>query len=323
MKKLLFSLMMCLAFAWNSNAQTNVQLNILHKLADANFAMSTVAENNMGDNFEVSRLQYYISEIALIHDGGAETYVPQTWILVDASQATAVDLGDYDITNLESIRLHIGVGVNQNHQDPALYPTDHPLAPQWPSMHWGWASGYRFLAIEGNGGDNLSQPFQLHSLGDDNYFETTIEYVDIPFDGVIDINLNADYTRVLEDISLASGMIVHGDYGEAKQALENFRDYVFSGSPDVIGIEKFAEINSFEVYPNPSASNENIAVKIDATTNDQYEVKVMDLMGRVVSHLEGIQSNTITKLQIEQAGMYMVRLLKDGQTITTQQLMVN
>ncbi|MBK7304311.1 MAG: hypothetical protein IPI90_13940 [Saprospiraceae bacterium] len=30
-----------------------------------------------------------------------------------------------------------------------LISVDSPLAFQDPSMHWGWTSGYRFIALEG------------------------------------------------------------------------------------------------------------------------------------------------------------------------------
>ena len=78
-----------------------------------------------------------------------ETAIPNKWVLVNASEATEVDLGSHDVTNVEAVHFHIGVDSSVNHSDPASYPMGHPLAPVFPSMHWGWAAGYRFVAIEG------------------------------------------------------------------------------------------------------------------------------------------------------------------------------
>jgi len=231
MKKQLLGLVVLLLFlSITGFAQNSVQLNIHHKLGVTDFALETSAQNNLEHDLQFSRLQYYISEITLVHDGGMETPINFVWILVNAAESTQVDLGDYNIDSLEMIKFHVGVDKNHNHLDPATYQASHPLAPQFPSMHWGWASGYRFIALEGTAGPNLDQTFELHGLDDDNYFETSIPLNVIASNNEIVVNLDADYTRALEDIAVNAGVIVHGDDAEAKQSLENFRDYVFSPS---------------------------------------------------------------------------------------------
>ena len=53
------------------NAQTNVTLNINHLLGEEPFRLSTTAQNNLGQAFNFSRLEYYLAEISLIHDQGS------------------------------------------------------------------------------------------------------------------------------------------------------------------------------------------------------------------------------------------------------------
>jgi len=321
MKKILLLVATYMALSLNSFAQNNVQLNVHHFLANDNFAFSQGAKNNIDHDFNVTRLQYYISKISLIHDGGTETAIPDLHILVDASQATNADLGDLDVTNVEQIKFHIGVDPVVNHNDPALLPAGHPLAPMFPSMHWGWAPGYRFVAIEGKGGANFSNLYQLHGLGDDNYFQTAIEVNDEAVDGVVTIDVSADYTRVLENISVNNGLIVHGDYDEARQALENFRDYVFSASPLGVATVDYSEVSDFEVYPNPTA-NGLATIQLDATQNLVYDVLISDVAGKRIQTINQVASNSAVAVNMPDAGLYFVSLIKEGQAVITKKLMV-
>ena len=322
MKKLLLFTLSVFLLNVSGLAQNDVTLTINHKLGDADFAMNQAATNNLGDDFNVSRLEYYISEISIKHDGGNETAIEDTWILVNATQTTQVSLGNHDITEVEAINFHIGVDSAHNHLDPAGYPGSHPLAPQNPSMHWGWAAGYRFLAMEGKGGSNLNQTYELHGLEDDNYFQTTIDLTATAANNEINIGLDADYTRVLENIAVNAGLIVHGGYGEAKQALENFRDYVFSPASSTTSVLDFEDITSFEIFPNPS-SNGTTTLKIETVQPAHFDVVITNTLGNRISYFKGISNNTSLDLQIENTGLYFVSLLKNGQTIITKKLILN
>ena len=253
MKKTLFTLSLLVFATFGLLAQTNVQLTVHHKLGNEDFQLNMAAKNNMDNDFQYIRVEYYISEIILVHDGGTETMVEDLWVLVDASEeeSTTVDLGEHNVTSLEGIKLHVGVDSAHNHLDPAGYASDHPLAPQFPSMHWGWAAGYRFAALEGWGGPQFNQKFELHGLTDQNYFTTEIELSEPAANGQLDIQLDADYIRALEDINVNSGVIFHGANGAAKQSLENFRDYVFSPSSGSTSAEDLSDAVNFSVFPNP------------------------------------------------------------------------
>ncbi len=313
----------CLFISLSSFAQNSIQLNIHHKLGDDAFVMQTEATNNIGNQFNVRRLEYYISEISIVHNGNIETKIDDLWVLADAGDGTTVvDLGMHNIDAIHGIKFHIGVDEAHNHADPASYPSDHPLAPKFPSMHWGWAAGYRFLAYEGNGGENLNRNCELHGLGDNNYFQTVVNAEITAENNEIVLNLDADYTRILEDINVSSGVIVHGDYAQAQKALQNFRDFVFSVSEEATSIVDFSEINSFDLYPNP-ANVGSTSISINATQDLQYQVIVYDVLGRKVQSLKDVRSNTPTALKLETAGLYIVSLVKEGQSVITKKLQVN
>lgn len=322
MKKIYLSLTFIWAIIMSQAlvAQTPVKFEIKHFLSQAPFALNTVAQNNFQQDFTVTRLQYYISEIAITHDMGQVTPINDYWILVNADTQTVVDLGSYNIQQVEAISFYVGVDTANNHKDPALYPVSHPLGPKAPSMHWGWAAGYRFLAMEGNAGANMSL-YQLHALGDKNYFQVEVQNPWIlATANELKISLNADYTRALENIDVSSGVIVHGDYGAAQQALSNFQALVFSPATSNTSISGQLEAPVFSLYPNPATEGQ-VTIEI-AEAHAAYEVVVNDLVGRQVYQAQMEAGQSELSLRVENAGMYLVTLIKDGKAVSTKKLVV-
>lgn len=321
MKTRLLSLFAFLFFSMMIQAQTNVTLNIHHKLGDQAFAMQTSVNNNMGSTFYYSRLEYYISGISLVHDGGQETLVEDVYMLVDASEQTTEFLGNLPITSIEAIRFHIGVDEAKNHLDPTIYHSSHPLAPQNPSMHWGWAAGYRFGAFEGRSGSNLNQIWELHPLDDDNYFQTEVPLELAIVDNELIIDLDADYVRAVENIDLDSGPLVHGGYGDAVVSLFNFRDYVFSPSSLINSSEETPVINTFKVYPNPGTTKA-AHVFIATDTDEVYQLQVTNAQGQLVRQMTQVRSNNEIDLGLETAGLYFISLQQNGKVVMTKKLVI-
>lgn len=322
MKKIILFVLVLGALSFQINAQNSVTLNINHKLGDADFAMNQAAKNNIDHDFKVTRLEYYISEISLIHDGGNETQIEDVWILANASTKTEVDLGEHNITSVEKIILHVGVDPDHNHLDPSSYQGSHPLAPKSPSMHWGWTAGYRFIAYEGHGGVNLNQLFQLHGLGDNNYFTTEVELDATADNNALSINLDADYTRALENVSVNSGVIVHGDNLEAKQCLENFRDFVFSPASITSSTINFSEVSEFNIFPNPVV-NSISTIKLDLEeSGNEYDLTVTSIDGKQLQIQHDVLDGQTIDFSNQVSGMYFVNLIKEGQTIITKKIFV-
>jgi len=313
-------ILLCI-FSFSAFAQTNIYLNIEHKLGDAPFALEQEAENNLGHRFELSRMEYYISEMVINHDDGQKTTIEDLWILVNATEPTSVDLGTYDINHIDKITFNVGVDEEHNHLDPATYPMDHPLAPKFPSMHWGWAFGYRFVALEGVAGVNLAQPLELHGLGDENYFKTEITLDANIGNGQFDLNLVADYAGILYDMDLNGGLIVHGSHAEAAQSLENMRDHVFTLGEIITNTSSLANIQSFDVFPNPSTDGQSF-IHLDTDLAKAYQIRVVDGLGRTIQSFSTLQQSSIFPIELQQAGIYYVQLQENGQIITSKKLMI-
>ena len=297
-------------------AQTPIELHITHKLGGVNpFSLNQPTKNDLGNDFKLSRVEYYISKISIKHDGGTVTQVPNHYILVNGNQDLTDQLGNFNITNVESISFYIGVDSPINHADPSLQPNGHPLAPKSPSMHWGWSSGYRFVAIEGMAGSNLDRLFELHGLFNQNYFEQTITVTGVNKSGKIIIPIYADYVQALKGINLTSGVVSHGLNAEDAVVLNNFRDNVFKAGNPVSVTTVNNNTSAVKVYPNPSKGNFSVLYESDAN------VEVYDLTGRLLLQ-KHIGKNTPYTLHLEQAGIYTLKIITPNQEVIVRKIEV-
>ncbi|MBR9861615.1 T9SS type A sorting domain-containing protein [bacterium] len=306
------------------SAQTNVKLKLNHLLGQNSFAFNTESQNNIGIKFNVTRLQYYISKVSIVHDGGTVTDASGVYALVNASQNTEVDLGNFDITTVEAIQFSVGVNTPENNDDPTKWPSTHPLAPKSPSMHWGWAAGYRFVAMEGKAGDALNTTFQIHALGNKNYHQIRIPTDAQDLDGDLIIELNADYARAIEGIDVSASVVTHGDYDEAADLLKNFRDYVFTsldGAGNNLASLRTEKLSNVSAYPNPSHDGKFlIGSKSSAIVFDSYNIYASN--GELISSetLAAVAPNT--SIEIDQTGLYFIELIHRGAVISRTKLIV-
>ena len=275
--KLLFSSLLFIAtlFSYNAICQTDVTFEIKHMLHGEEFNLNQETFSDLGITFDAKRLQYYISGISVTHDGGQTTEFEDKYILVTANYNTSELIGDGAIDSIESISFHIGVDEAANHSDPSSYPSSHPLAFKNPDMHWGWTAGYRFVVIDGKIGPELENSYTFHALGDDNYFETTVDVGAKASNNAVKVSIYANYANALNSLDIADGYTLHSEIGECITVLENFRDYVFSAeipadtilppapvdtvdSTDITFIEESFSQDMMIVYPNPATNQVTI-----------------------------------------------------------------
>lgn len=317
MKKQLLVLSLSL-LAILAQAQVNVKFGINHLVNGAELTTNTIGNNDVKNDFSIARLEYYISEIKIVHDGGTVTDVQDKYILVNAFTPEMADLGELDVTTVEAITFSIGVNQPVNNEDPTQWPAEHALAPKFPSMHWGWAAGYRFVALEGKTGMTLNTTYEIHALGAQNYFTTTVETEAKMVDGSLVIALNADYANALAGIDISSGIISHGDFGQSIDLLENFRDNVFTTGDGVVSTQEAPQPVLIDVYPNPSRGTFTLTSSADQPTQT---LEVIDLQGKTIETLT-LQGNASVQLDITKPGMYMVRLYSTNGYVGSQRLTV-
>ena len=312
MKNILLPIMLS-AFCLVLTAQQDVVLKINQKAGDANLESSTGYTVDAGYDLNFTRLQYYICDITIIHDGGQETKASDVYILVNALEDDTYNIGNYDIEEVEGLRFFIGVDPKANHSDPTLWPMGHPLALQNPTMHWGWAAGYRFAAIEGKAGNRLTFTYQVHALGDQHYGEVALDVAGKNNGSEIEIELNADYLRLFDGLDVSSGLIEHSDAPKAGQLLTNLKENVFTAASSTGTFDQSSFEGSFEVLGNPSM-NGQVVLRYDLNNNSHASVQLLDVNGR------SIQSLTLSVEKGEMvfdgvtSGMYKA-ILKDRTSI--------
>jgi hypothetical protein len=305
-------------------AQMDVALHLHPKLGEQSFALNTTATAEMGYPFRVTRLQYYVSEIRLVHDGGQVTPVTDRYLLVTAQKDSIFELGSFPVTTIEGIEFSIGVDADHNHLDPASYANDHALAPKNPSMHWGWAAGYRFIALEGktsnNGGSTFPDVFQVHTIDDANY-----QNLSIPVEAVIDgghlaINLDANYHHILAELDVTGGVTSHAATGASATIAENMKNHVFTASV-VSGVTEPGVVGTFGISPNPT--NGNATLRYDLPGYEQLTLTVSDLAGRTVLTKELSGSAQSVSLEINwQPGVYVARIFSGDRILALEKLVV-
>lgn len=320
MKKITLLFTILVSFA--SFSQNSISLNINHIVGSNPLEFNTEFSIPGGDKVQLDRCEYYVSQISIVHDGGMTTDLEDVWILVDAFDQETYDLGEYDIDAVESITFHVGVETPYNNDDPAAWPNSHPLAPQNPSMHWGWAAGYRFLAMEGlSGASSPEYTFEVHALGNDNYHEQTIEVSANAQNGVVGIGIDADYSLAFADVSTAAGGITHGESGDSVDMLNNFRDNVFSAG-EFVGVQDvYADEISFYIAPNPSVDGERSKLILEFGDVNSYMLEITDTTGKLV-HKELVDGASTLILPEFNTGVYLINLKLEEGVVRTQRWVV-
>lgn len=305
------------------SAQKTVNLNIVHKLGSSPFDFEQTSTNDIAKDFNLIRCEYYISKISIIHDGGKVTAAKDVYALVrpDSATTTTIDLGSHSITSVESINFSIGVDPGVNNGDPTKWPNTHPLAPKNPSMHWGWSAGYRFVAIEGKAGNNLRTTWEVHALGNKNYFDINIPTTAADNSGALDITLHADYDKAISGLNVDQGFTTHGQDDEAYIVLRNFQNKVFSstdGNTNTLANEEIEAATKVTIFPNPSQGD--ITVSLDKVSS--AEIKIFDMSGRLVQS-KTLENTSSIKIEGLESGIYILKLQDSAETFHTERIVVN
>lgn len=118
--------------------------------------------NDAGNQYSVTKLNYYLSQIALVTD--SDTYVmlkDYLYINATASPALKINLNSIPKGTYKGLSLNIGLDSAQNITG-GLPVTAENLAMEWPVMMGG---GYHFMMLEGKFIDSAGTPGYAMHLG--------------------------------------------------------------------------------------------------------------------------------------------------------------
>jgi cytochrome c peroxidase len=152
-----------------------------------------------GERLSFSRLSFLLSEpsVRTVAADGTETWLSaHDWhaYLDAASNRLTATLRDLPRGTYSALRFYVGPAEAVDLGDPSQYPPQHALNPVLNRLHWGWRSGYVYLAIEGH--VHSREPaagFSYHLAGATNRMMVTLPVeINLAQDRLLDVELNID-----------------------------------------------------------------------------------------------------------------------------------
>ena len=222
---------------------------------------------DVGTSINFFRMQYYLHINSVKSSNGESIEFSDTYLLVDPTQ-NEYSIGSHEVSDVKELLFHLGVAPEINNNDPALWDASHPLAPQNPSMHWGWAAGYRFIAVEAmldtDHNDTLETPLQYHVVDNSYYSALNITDAMVETESTITIFMDVNYDKMFENINVSEGGVFHGIFDENLALVNNIiNNNVFTVPEDLNLNENHI---SSDVFPNPFSNeiqlflNENLSL---------------------------------------------------------------
>ncbi len=152
-----------------------------------------------GAPMSLSRIDGLLSGLALQRTNGQWIEAKDWFALFRADLGRWSAMADgVPAEDIRAIRFRVGLDAATDALDPQAWPAEHPLHPDVCGLHWGWRSGYVFLAMEGHYGSNLLAGFSYHLAG-----PTPAMTVELPvqFSGrrPAHVRLGMDLAAILDD----------------------------------------------------------------------------------------------------------------------------
>jgi hypothetical protein len=311
------TIIISLFFSFFVQSQSQFTLHFTPKVQSSELSMNElVSVNGIKVNFD--HFNYYLSNLHIIYDGNQDLDLSDTVFLVKSNDFR-LNLGLLNISNVEKIQFGIGVPEHLNHLDISKYKENHPLSFQTPSMHWGWAAGYMHMIIGGyadsNGDENTDAYFELHNLGDLNYYQTEVVVNEFnTSENQKDIYIDCNIDTWLTSIDIATIGIKHSENGVNKNVLKNITLYpVFTSSlnastPIISGF-------SGEVFFQKIENNLKLTWK---GINHATKIKLISMDGKIISQNNEIENQGTQNFQNLKSGIYLANFYSNQNQLLNQ-----
>jgi hypothetical protein len=191
-----------------------VNMMFEYTIDGAAFDTTQVYEVN-GTAVKFSIANFYVGGIELMPEEGDAIAVEDKYLLVTPGtgmqEVVTVPAGHYHMVNF-----FVGVDPaanSQSEEDFTSRDADDPLAIQFPSMHWSWNSGYRFLRIDGQvdtDGDGEVDELMAFHLGTNPMLQnvSVTAHKDVE-DGSNMLHLQFDLAKLFDGIDLSADYTTH------------------------------------------------------------------------------------------------------------------
>ncbi len=204
--------------------------------------------NKFGEVLQVVNLSQMISDLALEREDG-------TWLVLgDGFQHFNIWGGrtkfDYAIPagKYKGLKLKMGLDYDINHGDPAAWPTTHPLSTNVTSLHWGWAGGYIFQALDGRwkktGDVDFTKTFSFHTATDNFVRNFSMAYptsgsevyFELKEGQQLVLSLEYHLDQVLGNREMAAGSVSHSSGTNEVKLMQSLLDDMTNNKAFRLGI---------------------------------------------------------------------------------------
>ncbi|MBL7815412.1 MAG: hypothetical protein JNL70_10385 [Saprospiraceae bacterium] len=154
MKNILILLVSFSYLMLNAQSSGTLTLQFDNMVGNEDMVLNTKNyKNAMGEDFNISLFQYYVSNIRLMKSDGSEYAVPQneSYFLIREQdpKSQTVTLNNVPKGKYTGIRFVIGIDSLRNTADISQRKGCLDVGGEAKDMYWAWNSGYIFVKMEG------------------------------------------------------------------------------------------------------------------------------------------------------------------------------
>lgn len=193
---------------------TDFKMKVVPYFGDKAMEKDAVYTTEDGREISFSYFGMYLSELSLQLADGA--VAPKLDVMLTTMEDNDLETTVFPKGEVTGLNFTVGVDSSVYHIDPATYSENHPLASKLPTMYWSWATGYRYISIEGMvdtsaaGGAGVNKSFQYHIGLDANLVKSSLSssVINTANQNVV-IDLKVDIAKLLENVDFTSEHTTH------------------------------------------------------------------------------------------------------------------
>ncbi len=209
------------------DGETMIEFGFNYVVDGEPYDTATIYDIN-GTAVKFSIANFYVGGITFMAEEGTPTAIEDKYLLV------APDAGMQEVGNVKDGHYHMAkffIGVDpeangQSEEDFTSREENDPLSVQFPSMHWNWNSGYKFIRVDGRvdtDGDGTPDEIMSFHLGTNNMLKN-LEFVthkDVE-KGSGHYHFEFDLAKLFTEIDLSKDYFTHT--GDNMELAAKFRE---------------------------------------------------------------------------------------------------
>ncbi len=141
----------CFWFCCLAASAATLQIQITPKVFGGDLQPASLRyQTSAGETFSVTRVSYFVSDVALQRDDGSwlEFSNSVEWFDFERNR-DSIRIDQVPPGEFRTVRFLVGLDPEKNHTDIAKIPAESPLNPDVNNLYWGWQTNYIFMALEG------------------------------------------------------------------------------------------------------------------------------------------------------------------------------